>query len=140
MVGKIAKKADRSAIMRAVKSNNTAPEIQVRSALHKQGFRFRLHNPKLVGKPDIVLPRYKTVIRIMGCFWHGHKCQRGDRIPKTNTSYWIAKIQKNIQRDKIQKQALRAAGWRVIDLWECGLKHKNWLDCLIEKIESRPKR
>jgi len=140
MVGKITKKADRSAIMRAVKSKNTAPEIQVRSALHKRGFRFRLHNQKLAGKPDITLPRYKTVIRVMGCFWHGHKCQRGDRIPKTNTAYWIAKIQRNVQRDKIQKQALRANGWRVIDLWECGLKRKNWLDRLIHQIEARPRR
>ncbi|TAL37860.1 MAG: DNA mismatch endonuclease Vsr [Alphaproteobacteria bacterium] len=115
------KPATRAEIMRAVKSKNTSPEKFVRSTLHKQGFRFRLHTDALPGKPDIVLPKYKTVIRVMGCFWHGHRCKRGNRIPKTNRSYWTAKISRNRTRDKTQKRALEGLGWRVIDLWECQL-------------------
>lgn len=126
----------RSAIMRSVKGQDTKPEKLVRSALHKQGFRFRLHNPDLPGKPDIVLPKYKAVIRVMGCFWHGHSCQRGNRIPKTNVDYWINKIQRNVERDKIQKQALRKQGWKIIDLWECDLKTDAWLSKLVKKIQS----
>lgn len=117
------KPATRSEIMRAVKSKNTTPEKLVRSALHKRGFRFRLHNDDLPGKPDIVLPKYRTIIRVMGCFWHGHKCKRGNRMPKTNQAYWIAKIGGNKKRDKEQKRQLQKQGWRVVDVWECRLEH-----------------
>jgi DNA mismatch endonuclease, patch repair protein len=107
--------------MRAVKGKNTSPEKFVRSALHRQGFRFRIHTDDLPGKPDIVLPRHKTVIRVMGCFWHGHRCKRGNRIPKSNRAYWTTKIGRNKTRDKSQKRGLEKLGWRVIDLWECQL-------------------
>lgn len=127
---------ERSAVMRAVKGKNTTPEKLVRSALHKEGFRFRIHNEHMPGKPDIVLPKYKTVIRVMGCFWHGHKCPRGDRTPKTNTEYWIAKIQRNVERDKKQKQALEDEGWRVVDVWECQLKESKWCIEVIQKLKK----
>jgi DNA mismatch endonuclease (patch repair protein) len=128
---------ERSAIMRAVKSKNTKPEKIVRSALHKEGFRFRLHNADLPGKPDIALPKYKTVIRVMGCFWHGHKCARGDRMPKTNQDYWSAKIQRNVARDKKQRAELSAAGWKVVDVWECSLRRDSWLQAIIDKIRRK---
>ncbi len=130
----VAPTPERSAIMRAVKGKNTIPEKFVRSALHKQGFRFRIHNEHMPGKPDIVLPKYKTVIRVMGCFWHGHKCPRGDRPPKTNTEYWTAKLQRNVERDKKQKRALEGEGWRVLDVWECQLKTEAWFKKIMQKL------
>ncbi|MCB1784592.1 MAG: DNA mismatch endonuclease Vsr [Alphaproteobacteria bacterium] len=127
---------ERSAVMRAVKGKNTTPEKLVRSALHRQGFRFRIHNKNMPGKPDIVLPKYKTVIRVMGCFWHGHKCPRGNRTPKTNTEYWTTKIQRNVERDKKQKQELENGGWRVFDVWECNLKEENWIKALVSNLRK----
>jgi DNA mismatch endonuclease (patch repair protein) len=122
--------------MRAVKGKNTSTEKLVRSALHKLGFRFRLHNPGLPGTPDIILPKYKTIIRVMGCFWHGHKCRRGNRVPKNNRTYWMAKISRNKMRDKTQKTALRASGWKVLDFWECELKKPLWELKLAKQITA----
>lgn len=129
--------AARSEIMRAVKSQNTAPEKIVRSFLHRNGFRFRINVSKLPGKPDIVLPKYHTVIRIMGCFWHGHHCKRGGRIPKNNRSYWQSKIEKNKKRDKDQKHLLGKQGWRIIDVWECKLKSDRYLQRLAKMLSSK---
>lgn len=113
----------RSYIMSQIKSKNTKPEILVRKFLHAEGFRFRLHDPKLPGKPDIVFPRFKTVIFIHGCFWHGHsgRCKIS-HMPKTRQEYWEPKIQRNIERAKRQEKELKKLGYTVIVLWECELK------------------
>lgn len=111
----------RSRNMAAIKSSNTKPEIYVRQALHAAGFRFRLHRRDLPGKPDIVLPRYRTAVLVHGCFWHGHGC-KSDHKPRTNTSYWSAKIARNIDRDRRNMKALKRAGWQTAIIWECSLE------------------
>ncbi len=112
----------RSRIMRAVKSRDTAPEMTVRSMIHRMGYRFRLHRKDLPGKPDIVFPSLKRAIFVHGCFWHGHDCARGDRAPKANADYWQSKIARNRNRDASNTVALRTAGWQVAVIWECQLK------------------
>lgn len=114
-------KAKRSWNMAQIKSTNTGPEVRVRSYLHKRGFRFRLHINDLPGKPDIVLPKYKTVIFIHGCFWHHHKGCKYARNPKTNTIFWKLKFETNRKRDIKVKEKLESLGWRVIILWECSI-------------------
>ena len=112
----------RSAVMRAVKSSNTKPEIALRKALFALGYRYRLNVKTLPGKPDLVFAKHRTVIFVHGCFWHGHDCKRGRRVPKTNRDYWTAKIARNRARDEKNEAALAALGWRVITVWECELK------------------
>ncbi|MHA7872696.1 MAG: very short patch repair endonuclease [Hyphococcus sp.] len=112
----------RSAVMRAVKSSDTKPERALRKALHALGYRYRLHVKGLPGKPDLVFPKYRTVIFVHGCFWHGHDCKRGARTPKSNASYWRDKIAGNKARDERNAAALRALGWRVVTVWECEIK------------------
>jgi DNA mismatch endonuclease (patch repair protein) len=111
----------RSKNMRAIRSANTEPEIFVRKALHASGLRYRLGGAGLPGKPDIVLPRYRTVIFINGCFWHGHDCKYF-KLPMTRTEFWQSKIQKNRQRDALAIEHLRDSAWNVIVVWECALK------------------
>jgi len=108
--------------MRAVKSVDTGPEMIVRRMLHKLGYRYRLHRKDLPGKPDLVFPSRKAVIFVHGCFWHGHNCKRGARTPKTNIPYWTNKIRRNVERDAQAISDLKAAGWRVLVIWECELK------------------
>ena len=115
-------KATRSYNMSQIRSRNTKPEMLVRKFLHAQGFRYKLHDKKLPGKPDIVLPKYKTVIFIHGCFWHGHKDCRYFVIPKTRTEWWLNKINSNIANDTRSAKALKKSGWKIIHLWECNLK------------------
>ena len=110
--------AERSAMMSRIRSKDTKPEMLVRKALHRLGFRFRLHIRNLPGRPDIVLPKYQTIIQIKGCFWHGHTCRDG-RLPKSNRSYWVPKLLKNRERDKSSERKLRRLGWSVRTLWEC---------------------
>lgn len=112
----------RSYNMSRIKGKNTRPEMVVRKFLFAQGFRYRLHVKKLPGKPDIVLPKYKTVILIHGCFWHGHNGCRYFVVPKTRTEWWVKKIERNKQNDKIAIKALKRAQWDVITIWECELK------------------
>lgn len=112
----------RSKIMRQIHGKNTSPEKTVRSMLHRMGFRFRLHRSDLPGCPDIVLPSRHKIIFVNGCFWHGHTCPRGSRIPKTNQTYWQTKIERNRERDNLCQQALSAQGWSVLVIWECELK------------------
>lgn len=109
----------RSWLMSRIRSENTTPEIRVRSALHRAGYRFRLHVKTLPGSPDIVLPKYKTVIFVHGCFWHNHKGCSISRIPSTNSDFWKKKFQRNVERDKRVKKELRKLGWKVIVVWEC---------------------
>ncbi|WP_311202876.1 very short patch repair endonuclease [Rhizobium sp. SRDI969] len=110
--------AQRSSNMRAVRSGDTNPELIVRKLLHALGFRFRLRRADLPGKPDIVLPRYQTVIFVHGCFWHRHTCKRAST-PKTRTEFWEAKLAGNVARDRRVIDELRALGWRVVVIWEC---------------------
>ena len=111
--------------MSAIRSGDTKPEMLVRRYLHSQGFRYGLHNHKPPGSPDIVLRKYKTVIFINGCYWHGHEDCKYYRLPKSNTEFWQAKIERNRQRDIETVNALRAKGWRVITIWECELRTVN---------------
>lgn len=113
----------RSQIMASVKSSDTKPEMLVRRYLHAHGFRYGLHNRKLPGSPDIVLRKYKTVIFINGCFWHGHEGCKYYRLPKSNIEFWQTKIERNRQRDVETIEALKAKGWRVITIWECELRN-----------------
>ena len=112
----------RSYNMSRIKGKDTKPEMMVRSFLHTNGFRYRLHVKHLTGKPDIVLPKYKTVIFVNGCFWHGHKNCKYATIPKTRTDWWLQKINGNKANDTKHLLALRKLHWRVISLWECELK------------------
>lgn len=113
--------------MRSVKSKNTAPELLVRRVLHAAGFRFRLHKKDLPGRPDIVLPRFKAVIFVDGCFWHGHRCGLF-KAPQTRTEFWLDKIAGNRRRDVAKDSALHALGWRVLHVWECSLRGSDRLD------------
>lgn len=108
--------------MRAVKGRDTSIELAVRSLLSRAGYRYRLHSQALPGKPDIVLPGRRKAIFIHGCFWHGHTCARGARVPKTNRDYWTAKISRNKTRDARVKKEIRQLGWKTLILWECQLK------------------
>lgn len=112
----------RSYNMSKIKSKDTKPELLVRKFLHKHGFRYRLHVKDLPGKPDIVLPRYKTVIFVHGCFWHGHENCKYYVVPKTRTEWWLNKINNNIIRDEFTGKSLIDQGWHIIVIWECELK------------------
>jgi DNA mismatch endonuclease (patch repair protein) len=118
----------RSAVMRRVKGKDTSPELKVRHALHRLGARFRLHRKDLPGAPDIVLPRRRLAIFVHGCFWHGHNCPRGARVPKQNREYWLSKVGRNRERDAVNLGALEAKGWRVETVWECELKDPTALE------------
>ena len=107
--------------MSRIRGKSTSPEIAVRKALHKAGFRFRLHRKDLPGKPDIVLPKYKTVIFVHGCFWHSHGC-KDSRTPKTNTEFWCSKLTQNVRRDMGNIRNLKNLGWNVKVIWECEIK------------------
>ena len=114
--------------MSSIRGKNTKPEILVRKSLHARGFRFRLHNKKLPGSPDIVLPKYGVAIMVNGCFWHGHKGCRYATKPKTNIEFWEAKIARNRHRDEVTTAHLEALGWTVITVWECELRNSSQLD------------
>ena len=126
--------AERSRIMGLVRSQDTAPEMEVRRALHAAGFRFRLHDRRLPGKPDIVLPRYKSVVLVQGCLWHWHGCKRS-RMPASNAAYWRRKIDRNIQRDAANQDALRRAGLSVEVIWECKLRAST--ERLIQRLAEK---
>ena len=117
----------RSRIMRAVKSQDTAPEMLVRHLAFKMGYRYRLHGANLPGKPDLVFSSRRKVIFVHGCFWHGHHCVRGDRIPKTNADYWQKKIGRNKMRDLANAAKLENDGWGVLIIWECEIKNQEGL-------------
>lgn len=114
--------ATRSRMMANIKGRNTKPELYIRSLLHNYGFRFRIHRKDLPGKPDIVLPKYKTVIFINGCFWHGHKNCRLFKLPASRTEFWEAKISKNQENDLKAKELLLNSGWRICTIWECAVR------------------
>lgn len=111
----------RSNIMRGVRSKNTRPERVVRSLLHRRGFRFRLHNRELPGKPDVTLPRYRVALFVHGCFWHNHEACAAGRMPSSNVEYWQTKISRTKMRDREHAAGLAGMGWRVLTIWECEL-------------------
>ena len=136
--------SQRHKCMSSIRGKNTKPEMVVRKGLHARGFRFRLHNKKLPGCPDVVLPRYGVVIMVNGCFWHGHKGCRYATRPKENTEFWEAKITRNRHRDEVTSAHLEALGWTVITIWECELKGKaaveTRLDALADEIRIAGER
>lgn len=111
--------ADRKRTMRSVRSTDTSPEMTVRRLLHSMGYRYRLHDKNLPGRPDIVFSGRKKVIFVHGCFWHGHECKAGHKIPKTNSEYWIAKLTRNKERDMRNQSLLTDLGWWILVVWEC---------------------
>ena len=117
----------RSQIMSRVSGKNTKPELIVRSLLHNMGYRFRLHRSDLPGKPDITLPKYKKVIFVHGCFWHGHKDCRRSKRPTTNKKFWHEKLDKNIERDNVNIRNLKELGWGVLVVWACEVNEINQL-------------
>lgn len=119
----IVSREKRSSMMSGIKGKNTKPELIVRKGLSKLGFGYRLHLKSLPGKPDLVFTKYKAVIFVNGCFWHGHKC-RLFKWPKSNQEFWKKKIQGNIERDNRNLALLSREGWRVMTIWECALKNK----------------
>ena len=123
----------RSKNMSNIKSKNTKPEMIVRSLLFKMGYRFKIHDKKLPGKPDIVLPKHNAIVNVHGCYWHYHGYSRSN-IPKTQTEYWVNKLENNKRRDFQNKRKLIKLGWKVIDVWECTLRKKN-LDKTFNKLE-----
>ena len=133
-------KKTRSYNMSQIKAMNTKPELLVRKFLHVNGFRYSLHKKTLPGKPDIVLPKYKTIIFIHGCFWHGHENCKYFVVPKTRTGWWLKKINTNKANDAKAVKALRKDGWKVITVWECKLKPakiEKTLISLLKKILTR---
>lgn len=118
----------RSEIMRRITGKDTEPEKAVRRLLFGLGYRFRIHRKDLPGKPDIVLPKFKTVILVHGCFWHGHGCSPKNRRPKSNTDYWNPKIDRNIRRDGENLEKLSSLGWKAVVIWACELKNPEALE------------
>lgn len=128
-------KKKRSEVMSKIRSKDTNPEIMLRKALFAKGYRYRINYKKLPGKPDIVLPKYKTAIFVHGCFWHAHEGCKIAHIPKTNVEFWTGKLNKNKERDKKNKSEIQALGWEVITVWECEVTKKA-LSNIIENIIS----
>ena len=126
----------RSAVMRRVKGRNTTPEMKVRKALTKLGARYRLHRKDLPGNPDVAMPGRRLALFVHGCFWHGHDCARGARVPKQNRDYWVAKVARNVARDAKNAEALTALGWRVETIWECELKDGEALEARLQNLLS----
>lgn len=112
----------RSKLMSKIHSKDTSIEIKVRKYLFSKGFRFRINDKRYAGRPDIVLPKYRTIIFIHGCFWHRHPNCKVSHMPKSNSEYWTPKLKRNIEHDKQHKEVLESQGWRVIILWECEIK------------------
>jgi DNA mismatch endonuclease (patch repair protein) len=127
-------KKRRSEIMSRIRSKDTAPEMAVRRLVHSLGYRYRLHSPKLPGKPDMVFTSRKKVIFVHGCFWHAHKgCPKG-KLPKTNLKFWKPKLEKNQKRDKRNQRKLKVAGWKVLVIWQCKIKNIDKLHRAIVKF------
>jgi DNA mismatch endonuclease, patch repair protein len=123
----IVDQATRSRMMSGIRSKNTQPEKRIRSLLHALGFRYRLHAAVMPGKPDLVFSRYRSVIFVHGCFWHGHNCPLF-KMPATRSEFWEAKINKNRTNDQAATEALHDLGWRVAIVWECALRGRNRMD------------
>ena len=127
----------RSAVMRRVKGRDTTPEIAVRRILRAAGIGYRLGGGGLPGRPDLVMKGRRVAIFVHGCFWHGHDCRRGARAPTANAAYWSAKIRRNRARDAAAAAALSEAGWRVVTVWECGMRGPDFADRLLAAIRDQ---
>jgi DNA mismatch endonuclease, patch repair protein len=127
----------RSVLMGRVSGKDTKPELQVRAFLHARGFRYRLHRRDLPGKPDIALPRYRTVVFVHGCFWHSHRLCRRATLPRTNTAFWTKKIHGNVLRDRRAATALRRMGWSVLTVWGCEAGDSNAVACRLRTLLRR---
>jgi DNA mismatch endonuclease (patch repair protein) len=127
----------RSRIMRAVKGADTTPELAVRRLAHGMGFRFRLHRKDLPGRPDLTFPRLRKVIFVNGCFWHGHDCARGARVPVRNRDYWTRKVARNVERDRSALSALQRLGWKSLVVWECEIKDQDRLRRALRRFLGR---
>ena len=125
-------------VMSQIHSSSTKPELRLRYALWRLGFRYRINDKRLPGSPDIVLPRYRTAVFVHGCFWHGHKGCKNYTVPKTNTEFWTAKVSRNQERDQEVWRKLEAKGWSVIIVWECELE-KSRLDETVFKVAKEIK-
>lgn len=129
-------KEQRSKNMSLIRGKDTKPEIIVRKFLHSNGFRYSLHRKDLPGKPDIVLPKWKTVIFVNGCYWHRHKNCKMASTPKTNTFFWKQKFLANVKRDKINYNDLESLGWKVIVVWECEVKNNKFKKWITQRIKQ----
>ena len=127
----------RSAIMRSVRSQDTRPELFIRGTLHRMGYRYRLHDKSLPGKPDLVFAGRRMLIFVHGCFWHGHDCARGSRVPKANREYWVQKVTRNKRRDTENLAALNAQGWETLIVWECETGKSEDLACRLIRFLDR---
>jgi DNA mismatch endonuclease (patch repair protein) len=129
----------RSWNMSRIRSRDTAPEKRVRSALHRAGYRFRLHSKQLPGRPDVVLPKHRTVVFVHGCFWHRHKDCRFAYTPKSRVAFWQEKFRRNVERDRRSALELRRLGWKVVTVWECEVERpEKWLRRL-QKLLPAPR-
>ncbi|MCX6639242.1 MAG: very short patch repair endonuclease [bacterium] len=117
----------RSRCMSKIRSGNTGPEFVVRRLVHRMGFRYRLHVEYLPGKPDLVFPRHRKVIFVNGCFWHRHNCKSGQSLPERNRSFWVNKLNNNLERDKLNYSDLERNGWTVLVVWGCETKNLSFL-------------
>lgn len=131
-------KEKRSEIMSKISGKETKPEIVVRKFLFKKGFRFRKNDKRYYGNPDIVLPKYRTIIFIHGCFWHGHHC-RAAKLPVTRTEFWKNKISENTERDKRNTAELKKQNWNIITVWQCELSKKEKREMRLERLASEIK-
>ena len=126
----------RSALMSKVRQANTSPELAVRTVLHRLGYRYVLHAKQLPGRPDLVFPSRRKVIFVHGCFWHRHCCRHGRIRAKTNVAFWQNKLDQNKLRDRRKACALRAEGWKVLEVWECQVRRGSWLTRALTILES----
>ena len=122
--------------MSRIRGKNTTPERVVRSELHSRGFRFRIHRKDLPGSPDIVLPKYRTVIFVHGCYWHRHEGCKYATTPKSNVEFWLNKFNENTQRDSRNQKALKELGWKVLIVWECEISKTGFFDNLVGQIRG----
>ncbi|MGH7986692.1 MAG: very short patch repair endonuclease [Candidatus Binataceae bacterium] len=129
--------AKRSEVMSHIRAKHTKPEIAVRRVLHALGYRFRLHDPKLPGRPDIILRKYHLIIEVNGCFWHRHHCLKG-RMPVGNHRYWVRKLNTNKLRDRRNARRLRSLGWHVATIWECDVRR--WTPARLREVLARVMR
>ena len=127
-------KEQRSYNMSRIRGAHTAPEMRVRRFLHSMGFRYRLHGRNLPGKPDLVFARARAVLLVHGCFWHMHRCKLGKPVPATNKNFWAEKRRSNVERDKRNRAALKAAGWRVFEIWECQVRDGETLELNLQPL------
>ena len=127
----------RSAVMRAVKDRDTTPELAVRRILRAAGIGYRLGGRGLPGRPDLVMQGRRVAVFVHGCFWHGHDCARGARLPKANADYWSAKIGRNRARDLVTMAALETAGWRMVTVWECGMTAAGFAERLVAEVRGQ---